>query len=82
MKFVSVCENHQISLHVLGEDIVTVQMNDVKLCCFFCEGEIRVQENVYLRQQSPIRQDWLVVHKNSTSQTLINPYKMSSQQLK
>jgi len=49
--------------------LLIVQINDVKLCYCLCEGEIRVQENVYLR------------HKNSTSQTLINPYKMSSQQL-
>jgi hypothetical protein len=80
MKFASVCEKHQISLHVHGEFFVTalliLQMNDVKLLCF-----LRVQENAYLRQQLPNRQDWLVVHKNSASQNLINPYKRSSQQL-
>ena len=85
MKFASVCEKHQIRLHVLGEFIVIalpiLQMNDVKLCFFVCEGGIRVQKNAYLRQQSRIRQDWLVVYKNSISQTLINPYKIFSQQL-
>jgi hypothetical protein len=76
MKFVSACEKHQIGLHALGELNVTaflnLQLNDVELCCFLCPGGIRVKENTYLHQQSPIRQDWLVVHKNFTSETSID----------